>query len=114
MLFRLLVRWAVPFCAILLGAYLFPGWFAVQDLSAAAVFALVLSILNALVRPVVEFLAVPITCLTLGLFHLVINAVFFGIAAWLVSGVAVEGFVAAVAGALLVSALGLMMSMLLD
>lgn len=107
----LLARWAAPFVAILLGQYIFPGWFAVRDLTAAAVFALVLALLNAVVRPVVALLSMPITCLTLGLFHFVLNAIFFAAAAALVPGVQVDGFTAALVGALLVSAVGLVTSM---
>src|SRR5438046_3968599 len=111
---KLLVRWLVPFVAILLASRLLPGEFAVQSLAAAAVFALVLALLNAVVRPVVEILALPITCLTLGLFHFVVNAVMFLLAARLVPGVDVAGFAAAFAGALIVSGLGLLTSMFLD
>jgi putative membrane protein len=107
----LLLRWAVPFVAILLAAYLLPNEFAVGSLGAAAVFALILALLNAVVRPVVQLLALPITCLTLGLFHFVINAAIFALAAALVPGVMVHGFIAALIGALIVSALGLVTSL---
>ena len=108
----LLLRFAVPFIAILAAQQFFPDLFAVQGLAAAAVFALVLAVVNAVGRPILELVSLPITCLTLGLFHFVINAITFGIAAALVPGVAVGGFVAALIGALLVSAVGLVMSML--
>src|SRR5919199_1911357 len=105
---RLLLRWIVPFASILLAAYLLPGEVAVGSLTAAAIFALVLAVLNAVVRPVVELLALPITCLTLGLFHFVINAAMFALAAAVVPGITVNGFLAALIGALIVSALGLL------
>ncbi|HEU5318140.1 MAG TPA: phage holin family protein [Chloroflexota bacterium] len=107
----LLLRFAVPFVAILAAQQLFPDRFAVQGFGAAAIFALVLAVVNAVVRPVLELLAAPITCLTLGLFHFVINAITFGIAAWLVPGIAVGGFIGALIGAALVSAIGLLLSM---
>ena len=106
----LLLRWLVPFLAVLLAAYLVPEGIIVSDYRAAAIFAFALAVLNAFVRPVVALLALPITCLTLGLFHIVINAVMFGLAATLVPGVRVEGVLPALVGALLVSALGLVMS----
>ena len=106
----LLLRWLVPFLAVLLAAYLLPEGIIVSDYRAAAVFAFALAVLNAFVRPVVALLALPITCLTLGLFHIVINAVMFGLAATLVPGVRVEGVWPALVGAVLVSALGLVMS----
>ncbi|MGI8422925.1 MAG: phage holin family protein [Chloroflexota bacterium] len=107
----LLARFAVPFAAILAGQYLFPDRFFVGDLGAAAVFALALALVNAVVGPILRLLAMPITCLTLGLFHVVINALCFAVAAAVVPGVRVEGLLAPVIGALLVSAIGLLMSM---
>ncbi len=106
----LLFRWLVPFLALLLAAYLLPEGIIVSDYGAAAAFAFVLAVLNAFVRPVVRLLTLPLTCLTLGLFHFVINAIMFGLAATLVPGVQVVGVVPAVVGALLVSALGVLMS----
>jgi putative membrane protein len=108
----LLLRWLVPFIAILAAKSLLPGRIDVESLGAAAVFALVLALLNAFVRPVLGLLALPITCLTLGLFHFVLNALMFALAAWLVPGVVVHGFGAAFLGALLVSAVGLVASLL--
>lgn len=65
--------------------------------------ALVLGLVNALVRPVLVILTLPITCLTLGLFYLVVNGLAFGLAALLVPGFEVNSTLAAVAGALVVS-----------
>lgn len=107
----LIARWAAPFVALLLARYLFPDRFLVEDLGAAAVFALVLALLNAFVKPVVAFFSLPITCLTLGLFHFVLNAIFFAVAAALVPGVSVDGFLSALVGALIVSAVSLVASM---
>jgi putative membrane protein len=73
--------------------------------------ALVLGIVNTLVRPILFFLTLPITCLTLGLFYLVINGIAFGLTAWLVPGFEVEGFLPAVVGALCVSVLSWVMGL---
>lgn len=103
----LLIRWLAPFVAILIAAALFPNAIAIPGgYAAAAVFALVLAILNAVIKPVLELLTLPITCLTLGLFHFVLNAIIFALAAWLVPGVTVNGFLAAFVGALVVSLVG--------
>jgi putative membrane protein len=107
----LLLRWLGPFVAILLAAYLLPAEIQVRDYGTAAIFAAVLAVLNAVVRPVLGFFALPITCLTLGLFHFVLNAVMFALAAALVPGVVVAGFVAAFLGALLVSAVGVLIGL---
>jgi putative membrane protein len=107
---RLFIRWLVPFLAVLLAAYLFPDQIGVASYRDAALFGFVLAILNAVVRPVLQFFSLPLTCLTLGLFHLIINAAMFGLAATFVSGVSVNGFWAALVGALVVSVLGLLLS----
>jgi putative membrane protein len=65
--------------------------------------ALVLGLVNALVRPVITILTLPLTILTLGLFYLVVNGLAFGLAAALVGGFSVDGFGSAVLGALVVS-----------
>lgn len=75
----------------------------VNDFLAAIVFALVLGVLNAIVRPILLLLTCPITLLTLGLFVLVINAVVFYIAALLVPSVRVDGFLGAFFGSLVVT-----------
>lgn len=65
--------------------------------------ALVLGLINALVRPVITILTLPLTIITLGLFYLVVNGLAFGLAAALVRGFSVDGFGSAVLGALVVS-----------
>src|SRR5215211_1759879 len=109
----LLIRWLVPFIAVLLASYFVPTLIGVNDLAAAAIFAFFLAVLNAVVRPVLQFFALPLTCITLGLFHFVINAAMFGLAAFFVRGVTVEGFWGAFVGALVVSVVGLLLSLFL-
>ena len=113
---KLLLRWLVPFVAVLVAPKVVPDLIVVNDLAGAAAFALVLALLNAFVRPVISLLAMPITCLTLGLFHFVINALLFGAAAYLAASflgqsVVVNGPLGALAGAILVSVVGLLMSL---
>jgi putative membrane protein len=67
-----------------------------------AVSALVLGLVNALVRPLLTVLTLPLTLATLGLFYLVVNGLAFGLAAALVPGFTVAGFGSAVAGAFVV------------
>lgn len=73
------------------------GWYA------AIIAALVLGLLNALVKPVLLFLTFPITIVTLGLFVFIINALLFWFASSFLDGFAVTGFWAAFFGALLMS-----------
>lgn len=65
--------------------------------------AVVLGIVNAIVRPVVFVLTLPLTILTLGLFLLVINAAMLGLTAMLLGGLRVDGFVSAVLGSIVIS-----------
>jgi putative membrane protein len=65
--------------------------------------ALVLGIINAIVRPVVIVLTLPLTILTLGLFLLIINAAMLSLAAWLLDGMHVAGFWSALFGSIVIS-----------
>ena len=65
--------------------------------------ALLMGVLNALIRPIVILLTLPLTIVTFGIFLLVVNAGLFGLVAWVLPGFAVSGFWAALAGWLIVS-----------
>ena len=103
---KIVVRWLLLAAALLLVANLYPG-VQVASFSSAMVAALVLGLLNALLRPILVLLTLPVTVLTLGLFLFVINALMFYFAASLLSGFNVTGFVAALVGSLLYSLCGL-------
>jgi putative membrane protein len=75
----------------------------VSSMQVLVLSALVLGLVNALVRPVLTILTLPLTIITLGLFYLVVNGLAFGLAAALVRGFSVDGFGSAVLGALVVS-----------
>jgi putative membrane protein len=85
----------------------------VQDWKAAAIAALVLGLVNTLIKPILVLLTLPVTILTLGLFLLVINALLFWGVAQLVEGFQVSGFWAALLGALLYSVIGWLLSKLI-
>jgi putative membrane protein len=99
---NILVRWLLLAAALLLVAEIYPG-VRVSSFGAAMIAALVLGLLNALVRPFLVLLTLPVTVLTLGLFLFVINALMFYFAASLLDGFNVAGFVAALIGSLLYS-----------
>jgi putative membrane protein len=69
---------------------------------AVIIFAVILGALNAFVLPLLKLLTLPLTCLTLGLFALVLNAVMFGVAAWLTPGLEIS-WAGALLGAVFVS-----------
>jgi putative membrane protein len=97
-----LVHWLVVALGLAVATYIVPG-VTVASGSALAVGALVLGFVNAVVRPLLTILTLPLTLLTLGLFYLVVNAAAFGLAAAIVPGFSVASFWAALLGALVVS-----------
>ena len=103
---KLVVRWLLLAAALLLVAHLYPG-VTVNSFGAAMGAALVLGLLNTLVRPVLVLLTLPVTILTLGLFLFVVNALMFWAAASLLSGLNVAGFSAALIGSLIYSLCGM-------
>lgn len=111
MIVRFLVHLAVTALALWTASRLIPG-IAVDVPVPLALAAVVLALVNTLVRPILFVLTLPITCLTLGLFYLVVNGIAFGLTAWLVPGFRVEGLVPAVLGALCVSVLSWILGLL--
>ena len=115
---KLLVRWIITSLALFAAAWLVPGirvngngWIIY------GVMAVILGLVNAIVRPVLKFLTCPLVILTLGFFVLVVN----GLTLWLASAIAtswfhvgfyVDGFWSAFLGALIVSAVTVILSAL--
>jgi putative membrane protein len=97
-----LIHWLVVAVALWVTANVVPG-VAITSWSALAIAALVLGFVNAIIRPVLVILTLPITVLTLGLFYLVVNAIAFAIAAALVPGFQIASATAAILGALATS-----------
>ena len=110
---KTLLRWLLHAAALMLVAYLYPG-VAVKSFGAAMLAALVLGLLNAVVRPILVVLTLPVTLITLGLFLFVINALMFYFAANLLDGLQVTGFTAALIGSLIYSACGLVIDSALE
>ncbi len=100
---NLLLRLLASAGAVLLAQAIFPRYVQVGGLSDALVFAIVLGVLNALVRPILLLLTCPITLLTLGLFVFVVNALVFWLGTQLWPGVQVDSVLGALIGSLLVS-----------
>ena len=96
---KLIARWLLLAAALLLVAQLYSG-VRVADFGSALIAALVLGLLNTLVRPLLVVLTFPVTLVTLGLFLFVINAAMFWAAARLLDGFNVAGFGAALIGSI--------------
>src|SRR5262245_15684364 len=110
---KLLVRWLLLAAALLLVAHLYAG-VQVASFGSAMVAALVLGLLNTLVRPLLVLLTLPVTLLTLGLFLFVINALMFWAAASLLDGFNVNGFGAALIGSLIYSLAGVVIDVAME
>ena len=103
---KLLLKWLLSAAALLFVAYVYGG-VQVQSFSSALIAAFVIGLFNAVLRPVLVILTLPVTVVTVGLFLFVINALMFWGAAGVLDGFHVNGFMAALLGSLIYSALGL-------
>ena len=96
---KLVLRWLINALALLAATQLIAG-FSVSTSYAAIIAALVLGLLNAVVRPILILLTLPVSIITLGLFAFVINALLIWFMATFVKGVTVDGFLPALAVAI--------------
>lgn len=116
---KLLLRWVILSFALFVAAWLVPGIRVRQDAwTAYAAMALILGLVNAVVRPFLKLLSCPLILLTLGLFVLVINGFALWLAArialdWFGVGFYVDGFGSAFFGALIVSIVSVILNLLL-
>lgn len=108
----LLLVWILNAVALLVVAYILPG-ITVSSFGSALIAALVLGLLNTLVKPLLIVLTLPITIVTLGLFLLVLNALVFWFVGSILKGFQVEGFWWAVIGAIVYSLVSGLLSGLL-
>lgn len=99
----LLLRWVLNTVALYAIALFVPGIDYTGSFAMLFVASLVLGLLNAIVRPILVILTLPITILTLGLFLLVLNAAMLGLTAWLIPELSIHGFLPAFVGALALS-----------
>ena len=99
---KILARWLLLAAALLLVANIYPG-VAVTSFGSALIAALVLGLLNALLRPILVLLTLPVTLVTLGLFIFAINGLLFWFVGSVLRGFVVDGFWHGVLGAVLYS-----------
>ena len=96
---HLLLRWLLNTIALFVVANLVPG-FHYESLTYLAIAALILGLLNAIVRPILFLLTLPLTVVTLGLFLIVLNGIMLELTAWLVPGFRIDSFGWACVGAI--------------
>ena len=109
----LLIRWAINAVALYLTTLVVPG-LQVANFTNAVIAALVLGIVNAVLRPILLLLTLPLTILTLGLFTLVINAGMLYVVAAVTHRLVITSFFSAVVGALVLSVISFALSRLVD
>ena len=109
---RILIAWLINSVALFLLPYV-DKWVSVDEPVTAIIAALVLGLVNTLIRPILFILTLPVTLLTLGLFIFIINGLMFWAVAHWVPGFHVTGFWAAVFGAILYSIISWALSSLL-
>lgn len=88
---KILVNWLLSAVAIIIAAYLLPGVH-VSGFVTALIVAVVLSVINGFVRPVLALLTLPLTIITFGLFYLVLNTLLVMLAAAIIPGFGLDSF----------------------
>jgi len=105
----MLVKWLVSAVLLYAMTWIFAG-FVIEGAVVAVMAAAVLGLVNAVVKPLMHIISLPITILTLGLFALVINALALMLVAWIVPGFEIEGFWTAFFAAIILSILNAVFS----
>ena len=103
---NLLGNWMISSIALLLTSYFVPG-FRIYSFGNAVLAALVIGLLNWSIRPILFFLTLPINILTLGLFTFVVNAIILKMAAWMLNGFEIKGWLSAFFGSIILSLVNL-------
>jgi putative membrane protein len=109
---KLLLVWLINAVALVAVAYLLPG-IAVSNFVTALIAALVLGLVNAVIRPILILLTLPVTLLTLGLFIFVVNGLLFWLVGSFITGFVVSGLWWGIAGAVVYSIISWALSALL-
>lgn len=108
---RILLVWLINALALIAVAYIVPS-ITVSSFGAALIAALILGLVNAIIRPVLVLLTLPVTIVTLGLFIFVINGLLFWFVGSFIRGFEVQGFWAGVFGSILFSIVSWLLSAL--
>jgi putative membrane protein len=107
----ILINWLISALAIGISAYLIPGVY-IDGFVTALVLAVVIGIINITLKPILFFLTLPITILTLGLFALIINALVILLASAIVPGFQIQSFFTAVVFSIVLSLVNLILNRL--
>jgi len=112
---KLIIRIIINAIAVWITALLIPGITLVGNIWSLLLVAIIFGLVNALIRPIVKLLTLPISIVTLGLFSLVINALMLMLTSWISGGLVLEGnflnkFISAFLGAIIISIVSTILS----
>lgn len=110
MILSAILHWLFTALILMLVAKITPGVY-LDSFGTALIAAVVLGLVNFAIRPLLTLLTLPLTVLTLGLFAFVVNALLFGLVAWLVPGFEVHGFLSALIGAFFLAIMAALLDM---
>lgn len=97
-----LITWLISAVALMITAYIVPGFF-VANIVSAAIASIILGLVNAVIKPLLVILTLPLTLLTFGLFLFVVNAIAIWFTGLLTPGFDVRGFAPALIGSIVLS-----------
>ena len=101
---KMFLKWVIYALLIVFVAWIIPG-IGVENFLSAMLVCVVIALINIFIRPLVEFISLPVNFLTLGLFSLVINALLLMLAGFITPGFEVDGFLSALLGSILLAIL---------
>lgn len=108
---QLLLSLLINSVALLLTAYIVPGFY-VANFVSAVLASIVLGVVNTFIKPLLSLIALPLTLITLGLFAFVVNALVLFIVAWVVPGLDIEGWLPAILGGIVLAVVSTILSSL--
>ena len=106
---NIFLKWIIYALLIIFVSWIVPG-IEVDNFISAMFVCIILALINTFIKPLIQLIALPVTVITLGLFSLVINALMLMLAGWIAPGFAVEGFLSALIGSILLSLFALVVS----
>ena len=109
-----IIKILITAAAVFVADYFLAGVHIANDLRTVIIVALVLALLNTFIKPILVFLTIPITILTLGLFLLIINALMVKLADYFIDGFTVSGWVSAILFSLIVSIVSYLLNLFID
>jgi putative membrane protein len=109
----IIIKILITAVAAFVAAYFLPG-VEIADIKTTIIVAIVLALLNTFLKPILVWLTIPITIITLGLFLLIINAIIVKLADYFINGFTVQGWLSAILFSLIVSVVSYVLGLIFD